>query len=154
MTIAEFTFSYMLRNSGEVPDAVEHADVRLERRDGADLLVGTVAREEAVRDSLDMASRVLALMLSDERLAGEVVDAMKEALPWVGWLDDADRREFADAFVRTASACRDIGQYGPMVKLLNQWKASAEIAQSPELEALLTAPRGKDKRVALSRPGI
>jgi len=154
MTIAEFTFSYMLRNSGEVLDVVEHADVRLERRDGSDLLVGTVAREEAVRDSLDMASRVLALMLSDERLAGEVMDAMKEALPWVGWLDDADRREFADAFVRTASACRDTGQYGPMAKLLNRWKASAEIAQSPELEALLTAPPGKDKRVPVSRPGI
>lgn len=154
MTIAEFTVWYMLRDSGEVLDVVEQAGVRLVRRDGADLLVGRLAREEVVRDGLDMASRVLALMPSDERLAGEVVDAVEAALPWVGWLDEADRREFAGAFVRTVSACRDTGQYGPMAKLLNRWKASAEIAQSPELEALLTARRRKDKRVALSRPGV
>ena len=153
MTTVEFTLSYLLRNSGEVLAAVEHSDVRLQRRDGADLLVGTVAREDAVRDGLDMASRVLAVMLADPELADRVVGAIEDALPWVGWLDEPDRRSFADDFVRTASACHDTGNYGPLAKLLNRWKASAQIAHSPELSALLSEPRGKDERVRLSRPG-
>lgn len=153
MTTAEFTFSYMLRNSGEVLDVVEYSDVRLGRRDGADLLVGTVAREEAVRDGLSMASRVLARLLSDDQLASSVVVAMEEALPWVGWLDASDRRAFADDFVRIATACRDTDNYGPMAKMLNRWKESALIVHSPDLRALLTEPRGEDERVTVTRPG-
>lgn len=85
---------------------------------------------------------------------GAVVTALEAEFPWVRWLDGAERQAFADALHQIASACRDSGQYGPLEQLLNRWKASAEIMHSPELEALLTAPRGKDARVVLSRPGI
>lgn len=85
---------------------------------------------------------------------GAVVTALEAEFPWIRWLDGADRQAFADALDQIASSCRESGQYGPLGQLLNRWKASAEIMHSPELKALLTAPRGKDTRVVLSRPDI
>ncbi len=152
MTTADFTLSYMLRNSGEVLNAVDHTDVKLARRDGADLHVGTMRRETAVRDSLDLAARALGAVLSDPDLSEHAMNAIEEALPWVGWLDVEGRHEFAVGFIRTTSACHDTGNYEPLAKLLNRWRASAQIAQSPELSALLSQPRGADERIALARP--
>jgi len=152
MSTAEFTFSYLLRNSGDVLAVVEHSDVRLARRDGSDLIVGTVRRETAVRDGLDLAVRALGAVLDDPALAERAQTAIESALPWIGWLDAADRKEFLDNFVRMVSACRDTGNYEPLAKLLHRWHASAQIAHSPELAALLAEPRGTDERVSLSRP--
>lgn len=152
MSIAEHTFSYLLRNSGDVLAEVEHGDVLLERRDGPDVLLGTVRREQAVRDGLDMAARALAAVLRDPALEARAVAALEEALPWVGWLDADDRVEFADGFVRTAQACHDTGGYEPLARLLHRWKASAQIVHDPELAALLHADRGEDAPVSLARP--
>lgn len=151
MTIAEHSFSYLLRNSGQVLDEVEHGDVLLERRDGPSVVLGTVRREQAVRDGLDLAAHALASVLRDPSLAATAVAALEEALPWVGWLDASDRVEFATAFVRTAQACHDTGGYEPLARMLNRWKASAQIANDPEVAALLTTDRGDDSPVRLAR---
>ncbi len=151
MTIAEHSFSYLLRNSGDVLEEVEHGDVLLARRDGPDVVLGTVRREQAVRDGLDLAARALGSVLRDPSLAGRAVAALEEALPWVGWLDAGDRAEFASAFVRTAQACHDTGGYEPLARLLHRWKASAQIVHDPELAALLTADREDDSPVRLVR---
>lgn len=152
MTIAEHSFSYLLRNSGQVLDEVEHGDVLLERRDGPSVLLGTVRREQAVRDSLDLAAHALGSVLLDPVLAVKAVAALEEALPWVGWLDPGDRVEFATSFVRTSQACHDTGGYEPLARLLHRWKASAQIVHDPELSALLSTDRGDDEPVRLRRP--
>lgn len=152
MTTSAFTLSYMLRNSGTVLEAAEHTDVKIARRDGSDLLIGTVRREAAVRDGLEMAARVVGTLLADPQSSARALSAIEEALPWTGWLSDEDRLAFAVAFVRSVSACRDTGNFEPLAKLLNGWQASAQIAHSPELTALLLEPRGEDELVSLTRP--
>lgn len=152
MSIAEHTFSYLLRNSGDVLAEAERGDVLLERRDGPDMHLGTARREQAVRDGLELAARALGTMLSDSELGPKALLALEEALPWVSWLAPDDRAEFAAAFVRTAQACHDTGGYEPLARLLHRWKVSAQIVNDPALAALLTAERGDDAPVALARP--
>ncbi len=152
MSALNHNFSYFLRNSGELLTAVEHGDVRLDRRDGSDLLLVTESREASVRESLEMATRALARVLSntEHRRAGQ--QAFVEALPWLGWLSTPDQQDFLDSFITTSQACHATGGYGPLQKLLASWKASAQILHDPELVAYLNADRGVDEEVALSRP--
>ena len=152
MATTEHTFSFMLRNSGFILTEVEHADVRLDRRDGADVLLVTESREDSIRDSLDITVRAFSRVLNSQKLRGGAIDAFVETHPWVGWLSVADREEFIDSFIATAQACHSTGGYGPLEKLLKRWKASAQIVHNPELAALLTADRGEDEAVLLKRP--
>lgn len=152
VTIAEHTLSFMLRNSGDVLEDVEVRDVRIVRRDGSDLFMGTVRRETAVRDSLELAARALSAVLAVPELEARAMTGIEDALPWVGWLSPVDRVEFATAFVRTVQACHDTGNYEPLTRLLGRWKASAQIANDPDLAASFDADRGDDELVRLSRP--
>lgn len=152
MSIAEHTLSYMLRNSGEVVQEAEVRDVRIVRRDGSDLFVGTARREATVRDSLELAARALGEVLAVPELEERALAAIERALPWVSWLSLPDRREFAVAFVTTVRACHDTSNYEPLTRLLGRWKASAQIANDPRLVEALQADRGADELVALSRP--
>jgi hypothetical protein len=152
MTTMTRSFSGMLRNSGDVLHELEHADVLLHRRDGEDVMMVARHRESAVRDSLSMAVRGLGAVLADADLAGRVLDALADAMPWTAWLEPQDRASFARAFVSTAQACYETDYFEPLSRLLNRWKSSAEIAHDPELSALLAADRGDDELVALDRP--
>ena len=153
MSVAEHTFSFMLRNSGQVLDEVEHGDVLLERRDGPNVVLGTVRRDRAVRDGLDVAARALGAILRDPDLGARALVALEEALPWVGWLSAADQSEFANSFVRTAQACHATDGYEPLARLLHRWTVSAQIVHDPELAALLLDDGEPDEPVRLSRPG-
>ena len=151
-TTTKHTFSYLLRNSGDVLTEVEHADVLLDRRDGADLLLVTESREDSIRDSLDITIRALSSVFASRKLRPVAMEAFVESHPWVSWLSPTDREEFIDSFILTAKACRSTGGYGPLEKFLNRWKASAQIVHTPELSSLLTADRGEDEAVLLKRP--
>ena len=152
MTIAEHTLSFMLRNSGDVLEDVELGDVRIVRRDDSDLFIGTVRREQAVRDSLELAARALSEVLAVPELEARAMSGIEQALPWVTWLVPDDRLEFATSFVRTVRACHDTDNYEPLTRLLGRWKASAQIANDPELAVSFNADRGVDQIVRLARP--
>ena len=152
MSDIKHTFSHFLRNSGEVLSAVEHGDVLLDRRDGADLLLVTESRENSIRESLDITTRALARMLAHEELREESQAVFVETLPWIGWLSTSDQEAFLDSLLATSQACRATGGYGPLEKLLSSWKASARIVHDPELASYLNADRGLDNEVALARP--
>lgn len=150
MTVVTHSFSYMLRHSGEVLADVEHADVLLERRDGTDLMFETVRRGRAVREGLDVAAQALTAVLQDPALQAHALSALERALPWVAWLEQQDRTEFATAFVSTARACHDTDNYEPLARLLHRWKVSAQIVHDPELARLLEDD--EQEPVAVQRP--
>lgn len=152
MTITQHPISHFLRSSGSVLKEVEHGDVRLDRRDGEDVVLVSALREDSIRESLDMSVRTLAVVFRSTKMRTSAMSAFVEALPWVGWLSKSDRSEFVDAFLSTSQACRSTGSYEPLKRLLSRWKASAQIVHDPELAALLYADRGDDEEIALSRP--
>ncbi len=151
MSLAEHTFTHMLRNSGDVLAEVEHRDVVLRRRDGEDLFLGLRAREESVRDALGVLARLLLAASIDPETRGRVVGALSASLPWAKFLPDDERDEFFDALVSTAAACVDLDTFDPLAHLIEGWRATAEIHANPELAELLRAPRSGPP-VKIKRP--
>jgi len=149
--LAEHTFTHMLRHSGEVLAEVEHRDVVLRRRDDEDLFLGLRSREASVRDALGVLARLLLAASVDADTRREVAGALAASLPWTTFLPDDEREEFFDALTSTAAACVEVNTFDPLVRLIEGWKATAEIHATPDLAKLLTAKR-PGRAVKVKRP--
>lgn len=139
MSLAEHTFTHMLRNSGDVLAEVEHRDVVLRRRDGEDLFLGLRSREAAVRNALGMLARLLLAASVDRRTRQTVAGALSASLPWTTFLPDDERSEFFEALTSTAAACVEVDTFEPLAHLLEGWRATAEVHANPELAKVLRA---------------
>lgn len=137
MTLAEHTFTFMLRNSGDVLAEVEHRDVVLRRRDGEDLFLGLRSREESVRDALGVLSRLLLAASVDPETRKCVARALSASLPWTTFLPGEEQTEFLQALTSTAAACVEVDSFEPLARLIEGWRASAEIHANPDLARLL-----------------
>lgn len=137
MSLAEHTFTYMLRNSGDVLAEIEHRDVVLRRRDGADLFLGLRTREESVRDALGVLARLLVAASVDPDTRRRVAGALGASLPWTAFLPDEEREDFFDALTSTAAACADVDSFEPLAQLIEGWRATAEVHANPELAEIL-----------------
>jgi len=137
MTLAEHTFTFMLRNSGDVLAEVEHRDVVLRRRDGEDLFLGLRSREESVREALGVLARLLVAASVDPATPKRVTSALSASLPWTAFLPDDEQSEFFEALTTTASACADVDHFEPLARLIESWRATAEVHANPELGDLL-----------------
>lgn len=152
MSLAEHTFTHMLRNSGEVLAEVEHRDIVLRRRDGEDLFLGLRSREESVRDALGILARLLVAASVDPETRSRVASGLIASLPWAGFLPDEERVEFFEALTSTAAACAELDTFDPLAHLIDGWRATAEVHANPELAALLGARRSSGPAVKLKRP--
>jgi len=141
MSLAEHTFTHMLRNSGEVLAEVEHRDVVLRRRDGEDLFLGLRSREESVRDALGVLARLLLAASVDPDTRQCVAGALSGALPWTTFLPDDERAEFFEAVTATAAACAEVDTFEPLAHLIEGWRATAELHANPGLAKVLSVPR-------------
>lgn len=141
----------MLRNSGEVLAEVEHRDVVLRRRDGADLFLGLRSREESVRDALGVLARLLLAASVDPQTRRRVASALSAALPWASFLPEEERDEFFEALTSTAAACVEVDIFEPLAHLIDGWRATAELHANPDLAKVLSAKRS-GPAVKLRRP--
>src|SRR5215218_8722794 len=99
----ERNLSDFLRKSGDVLEEVDHHDVLLRRRDGHDVLLVRADREQTIREAVDLSSALLARMAREH--TAELAETLSEVLPWIEFLPEDDRREFAAEFIATARAC-------------------------------------------------
>lgn len=151
MAVVEHTFTFMLRNSGAVLAELEHSDVVLRRRDGEDLFLGLRSREESVRDALGALARLLSAASVDPETRQRLVVALGASLPWTTFLPEDERAAFLDALVSTAAACAEVDNFEPLARLVDGWRATAEIHANPELgKRRRTGRRGPPVR--LKRP--
>lgn len=137
MSLAERTLTFMLRNSGDVLAEVEHRDVVLRRRDGQDLFLGLRSREESVREALGVLARLLLAASMDAGTRQRVAGALSATLPWTTFLPEGERGDFFDALTTTAAACVEVDNFEPLARLIEGWRATAEIHANPELGKLL-----------------
>lgn len=151
VSLAEHTFTHMLRNSGEVLAEVEHRDVVLRRRDGEDLFLGLRSREESVRDALGVLARILLAASVDPETRRRVVGALSVSLPWTTFLPDDERAAFFEALTAMAAACVEVDTFEPLARLIEGWRATAEIHANPELAERLSVPRS-GPAVTIERP--
>lgn len=141
MTVVEHTLSYLLRNSGDVIAEVEHQDVVLQRRDGADLFLGLRSREESLRSALGVLARLLVAASLDPATRDRVASALTTSLPWTSFLPERERAEFFEALTTRAAACVELGTFEPLARLIDGWRATAEVYGVPELRAKLEVDR-------------
>lgn len=145
MPTVERTFTDMLRCSGDVLRDTEHQDVVLRRRDGADVMLVDLEREQGLRRSLSDAAAIIAsLANAPEQVLGLMVEVLPTAIPWTGFLPTEERLAFMHEFATTASASLAAEVFEPLAQVEREWRATAAVYADPELAAVLMRPADED----------
>jgi hypothetical protein len=151
MLTDSMTFSRFLRESGEAVKSAENGTVRLQRRDGDDLILRTAERDGSERDGIRLAVAIL------ERSLNEVDDdartrLLSDVFPWVTFLPDGDRDQFASEVIESVRASTAIDRPDLISVLVSQWKSTAELWADPQLRARIESGLDPDGQVIPS-PG-
>ncbi|OGQ13660.1 MAG: hypothetical protein A2138_01490 [Deltaproteobacteria bacterium RBG_16_71_12] len=145
-TTSELTWSAFLREPTSVEPLLAKGDVLLKRRDAEPLRLTRATGDDATRQALATAARLLAPAAGEEvreRLDRDVA----ARLPWTRFLPDEDRKLFVKEFIREFEACADLGDFTALGRLLVGWKNTATL-HAEGLAEILKRPIGKvGKRV-------
>jgi len=153
MQYKRFNFSSLLRQSGKVLKEIEQGyDVLLERRDGADMILTEASKEVGMRESLQTAARLITATLGQPDTEHAILERTVEQLPWLGFLPEENRLEFLREFAQTAAGVVETGAVEPLVRLEQDWMASARIYSDPKTRSVFMGPV-KVEREYLRRAG-
>jgi hypothetical protein len=141
MTTHELTWSAFLREPTLVEPLLAKGDVLLKRRDAEPLRLTRAGGDEATRDALSTAARLLA-PAADKGLRENVEGHVDARLPWTRFLPVEDRKLFAQEFVREFEACADLGDFTSLGRLLADWKNTASL-HAEGLAEVLSRPIAK-----------
>jgi hypothetical protein len=148
MTTTAVPFSQLVQHPKDTVAKLEESPrrrIRLDRRDGGDLILESAARAEAEDEALDMASRLFFFLVKNDEGARALLLALPEVFPWVRFLTTEGVRGFLVELVDTARACADLGNMAALEPVIAAWKGTAEIRSDPELlKAATTALDGTD----------
>jgi hypothetical protein len=143
MSVTEVPFSQLVQKPKATVAQLEESPrrrLRLDRRDGGDLILESAARAEAEDEALSMASRLFFSLMKDEQGARALLLALPEVFPWVRFLPTDDVRGFLVELVETIRASADLGNVAAIAPVVAAWKGTAEIYSDPELLKAATAP--------------
>jgi hypothetical protein len=139
---AVLQWSDIARNPRAVAATVEReGEARLERRgEGQPFILIAAWRRDADRAGVRTAERLVRNAIAHATKIGDLDDLLTETFPWVRFLPADERKEFAEAFAATYSACVDLGTWAPLEQLMTEWRATAAIHADPVLAAKLRGP--------------
>lgn len=119
--------------------------LRLDRRDGGDLILESAERAEAEDEALSMASRLFFSLVKNDDGARALLLALPDVFPWVKFLTTEGVRSFLAELVDTLRACAAVDNVAALEPVIAAWQATAEIRSDPELlKAATTALDGTD----------
>lgn len=142
-TTIEIPFSQLVQQPRETVAKLEDSPrrrLRLERRDGRDLILESAERSEAEDEALSMTTRLFFALMKDDDGARALLFALPDVFPWVRFLPTADVRGFLVELVDTIHACTGLGNMAAVEPVVAAWRATAEIYSDPELMKAATAP--------------
>jgi hypothetical protein len=143
MSVTEVPFSQLVQKPKATVAQLEESPrrrLRLDRRDGGDLILESAARAEAEDEALSMASRLFFSLMKDDQGARALLLALPDVFPWVRFLPTDDVRGFLVELVETIHASADLGNVAAIAPVVAAWKGTAEIYSDPELLKAATAP--------------
>jgi hypothetical protein len=143
MSVTEVPFSQLVQKPKATVAQLEESPrrrLRLDRRDGGDLILESAARAEAEDEALSMASRLFFSLMKDDQGARALLLALPDVFPWVRFLPTDDVRGFLVELVETIRASADLGNVAAIAPVVAAWKGTAEIYSDPELLKAATAP--------------
>jgi len=140
--IIEVPFSQLVQQPRETVARLEGSPrrrLRLERRDGNDLILESAERSEAKDDALRMTGNLFFHLMQNDDGARAVLLALPSVFPWVRFLPRDDVRAFLVELVDTMHGCADLGNVAALMPVVAAWQATAEIYSDPELLKAATA---------------
>jgi hypothetical protein len=143
MTTAEIPFSQLIRQPKATMAKLESSPrrrLRLDRRDGEDLILESASRAEAEDEALIMASRLFFSLAEKSEGSRVLLLSLADVFPWVRFLPQDDVRAFLGEFVETLRAAASVGNVAAVEPVVAAWKATAEIHSDPELLKAAAAP--------------
>jgi hypothetical protein len=143
MSVIEVPFSQLVQHPKATMAQLEESPrrrLRLDRRDGDDLILESAARAEAEDEALSMASRLFFSLMKDDDGARALLFALPDVFPWVRFLPTEDVRGFLVELVETIRASSDLGNMAAIAPVVAAWKGTAEIHSDPELLKAATLP--------------
>jgi hypothetical protein len=143
MPAQEVQWSDLARDPKSVAALADTGDVRLKRRDGADLVLTRADRIAAADEGAVTAARAFRNVLTHigvDALARPFLDEF----PWVQVLPEEDVGQFIKDFVRSAQAAAELGRWELLTEVIREWKATARIYTEPGLADRLSAPVDRD----------
>lgn len=143
MSITEIPFSQLIQRSRETVATLESSPrrrLRLERRDGQDLILESAERAEAEDEVLSMTGRLFFALVKNDQGAQALLLALPDVFPWVRFLSTEHVRQFLVELVETITASAELGNVAALAPVVAAWRDTAEIYADPELHKALTAP--------------
>src|ERR1022692_3044665 len=117
MTTTEIPFSQLVQHPRATVAKLEASPrrrLRLERRDGGDLILQAAERAEADAAAVIVTTRLFAALMSNTEGSHVLLAAFPAVFPWVRFLPPEDVREFVNEFTGTAQACAELGSMAPL----------------------------------------
>jgi uncharacterized protein DUF6247 len=117
--------------------------LRLRRRDAEDLVLTTAERTEQDSTAMSTMSRLFTeMMRQDPAVLTMAVHVLPAVFPWVRYLDDDERREFAAEWLAALNAAAALANNAGVEVVIAAWQHTAEIYADPELYTKLSGPLG------------
>jgi hypothetical protein len=141
--IIEVPFSTLVQQPRETVARLEHSQgrrLRLERRDGNDLILESADRAEAKDDALRVTGRLFFHLIQNDDGARALLMALPSVFPWVRFLSRGEVRAFLVELVDTLHACADLGNIAALVPVIEAWQSTAEIHSDPQLRRAAIEP--------------
>lgn len=132
------TASDLSHKPGAVLDTVESKDVLITRRDAVDVLVSTVTRVSAERNSI--AALVAIGQKTWRRTQSALIPVMAGMYPWMESLSKADQKIFVHRYADVLVECATHRDFQPLAILLSQWEYTASLHRDKKVMTALLAP--------------
>lgn len=132
----EIPFSQLVQHPKDTVAKLEESPrrrLRLDRRDGSDLILESADRAEAEDEALDMASRLFFSLVKNDDGARALLLALPDVFPWVKFLTTEGVRGFLVELVDTLRACAAVDNMAALEPVIAAWQATAEIRSDPAL---------------------
>jgi hypothetical protein len=116
--------SDLSRNPAQVFRAAEDGPVTITRRDGEPLTLVRSSTVEREHEALRLAANLVAASLApgDSSFA----ERLLVPFPWLGFLPQHQREQFAAEIVEVSRACASISSFDRLFVVLAEWKSTAE----------------------------
>jgi hypothetical protein len=143
MSITEVPFSKLIQQPKDTMAKLDESPrrrIRLDRRDGDDLILESAKRAEAEDEVLSMTSRLFFSLVKHDPGAQALLLSLSDVFPWVRFLPKEAVRGFLVELVDTIRACAELDNMAGLAPLIEAWKGTAEIYSDPELLKAATNP--------------
>src|SRR5581483_2456555 len=157
MTVtAQANLSDLLNRPKKTLELLEtNRQIRLRRRDAEDLVVTTADRAEQDSTALSSMSRVFnEMMRRDPMVLTMAVNVLPAVFPWVEYLDEDEKKDFAAEWLAALSSGSAMGNTAAVEVVVAAWQHTAEIYADPELYAQLSGPLDEADYGAVPPPEV